>query len=148
MDSPTKTQERTHEIVRHICAEHPDAFAFWIMVCDASMTIDHIADNDELDRSAAVEAIKALLIDLPQNEFFIAHRAALLPVMSNALSAWEFSNKPAAPKVKAFDVYTEIPATLAFIIGGRALVDRHIPELRAIHLLNMQEDDAKDGGKK
>ena len=87
-------------------------------------------------------------MEAPLNPFFNKYKESLIPVIVNAISSWEYSNEQGAPKYKAFDIYTETACTIAFLIGGKEAVDKHIPEFRRLEWQICQEDDAIDGGKK
>lgn len=131
-----------------LCGEDAYALQFWYGLCETVLTWDHIIDEEEVDPAMAHRAFKYLLIDAPLNPFFEKYKDCLVPVILNAVSAWEFSNEDDAPKIKAYDIYTEVACTMAFILGGREAVEKQIPEIRRLQWQNCQEDDLVDGGKK
>ncbi len=148
MEDPTETQVAIQARMTEICGDNLFALQFWQGLCDSVLTWDHITDDQEVDKTQAHRAFTYLLVDAPLNPFFDKYKESIVPVIMNAVSAWQFSNEDGAPKIKAFDIYTEIACTMAFIIGGREAVEKHIPEIRRLQWQNCQEDDALDGGSK
>ena len=147
----TPTQVLIWEKMDVICQKDPAALDFYKGLCDTVLTWDHIIDSDtpwEDEKEMANRTFHFLLIDAPLNTFFIKHKESLVPVLMNAISAWHFSNEDRVPKIKAYDIYTEVACTIALILGGRLAVEEHIPELRRLQWKNCQEDDLVDGGKK
>ena len=148
LEEPTETQIEIQKKMVEICGDNLYALQFWQGICDAVLTWDHIEDGLEVDQQMAHRAFSYLLLDAPLNRFFDKYKESIVPVLVNAVSSWQFSNEDGAPKIKAFDIYTEIACTMAFIIGGRKAVDKYIPEIRRLSWQNCQEDDLKDGGDK
>jgi len=148
MYDPTPTQKQIWELMQVICEKEPKALSFYEGLCDSVATWDHIEDDEPIDKEGASRAFHFLLVDAPLNEFFVKYRDSLVPVIMNAISSWHFSNEEGTPKIKAYDIYTEVACTIALILGGRQAVEQHIPVLRRIQWKNCQEDDLVDGGKK
>ena len=148
MNEHTETQLTIQNTMVEICGKNVHAIEFWMGLNDAVMTWDHIVDEEEINKTWADRGFKFLLIDAPMNPFFTQYRDSLVPVILNAVSAWEFSNEDGAPKIKAYDIYTEVACTMAYILGGRQMVDKYVPEIRRLQWQNCQEDDLADGGKK
>jgi hypothetical protein len=144
----TETQLAIWRKMEEICKGDEDAFKFYNGLCDSVLTWDHIIDDESVDPETAERAFQFLLLDAPLNPFFQRYKDSLVPVIMNAVSSWKFSNGQGAPKIKAYDIYTEVACAIAFILGGREAVEKHIPELRQMQWQNCQEDDATDGGKK
>lgn len=144
----TPTQITIWQHMEKICEGNPDALAFYAGLSDAVLTWDHIVDDDGVEKDMANRAFNFLLVDAPMNPFFDQYKAALVPVIMNAISAWHFSNKEGSPKYKAYDIYTEVACTMAFILGGRQAVEKHIPAMRELQWKNCHEDDLVDEGKK
>lgn len=140
--------EKDFEIeMRAICANEPLAFDWFYSMVDAVMTWDHIIDDDPVDKERADKAFRSLILGWPINSWFLKYREILVPIMSNCLSSWRFSNEEDA-KIKSYDFMTEIPCAIAFILGGQSLVDRHIPNIRRLAFKRFKEDELEDGGKK
>ena len=144
----TPTQIIIWDKMDAICRDNPAALSFYQGLCETVLTWDHIIDDEEVEKEMANRAFHFLLIDAPLNPFFTKHKESLVPVLMNAISAWHFSNEDTVPKIKAYDIYTEVACTIALILGGRQAVEEHIPELRRLQWQNCQEDDLADGGKK
>ena len=68
---------------------------------------------------------------------------ALGPVIRNAVNAWEFSRR-GGRKRWAWEFYTEVPCTMAGLIGGQPLVDDAMPGIRMLVERLMAEDEARD----
>jgi hypothetical protein len=145
---PTVNQQLAVNLVTEMCGDRQDAAAYVFMFWDFALGWDHVVDGDPIDMETYDRAMKNALLLLPCNTFFIENRMTLIPVMSAVIGAWQHSNKDGAPKIKAFDIYTEIPSVVAYLLGGQTLVDQYIPKLREVMQTVCKEDDLKDGGKK
>ena len=144
----TESQIEIQDRMEVICEDNVYALQFWRGLCDSVLTWDHIQDDDPVDKRTEYRAFNFVLVEAPLNTFFNKYKESLIPVIVNAISSWEYSNEQGAPKYKAFDIYTETACTIAFLIGGKEAVDKHIPEFRRLEWQVCQEDDAIDGGKK
>lgn len=140
--------QRYLDQVRQMCGANEQAFVWFLAVLETATVWDHCIDGDGVAPAMADRVFTALTTEWPLNDWWLQHRAALVPALVAARSAWRWSNRPAAPKFKAYDIYTEIPATMAWLIGGNALVERAIPTIRELAFALMHEDEARDGGKK
>lgn len=128
-----------HRLMQEMCRPAPEAYLWWNALADLAMAVDHILDGDPFDPSQFREAICRWVLDVPANKFWDTNKVLLLPVMVNAFDAWMHSNT--GPKIKSCDVYTETAATIAWIIGGRDHVQKHLPAIReAITELSKQDD--------
>lgn len=142
----TETEKEIENIIRAICISEPHAITWFYSFVDFVMTWDHIIDDDPIDKNRADKVMREVLLDWPLNPWFLKYREILVPVISNCVSAWDFSNKE-NKKIKAYDFMVEVPATIAFILGGRSAVDQYLPELRRLSMKRMDEDELEDGGK-
>lgn len=142
------TQKAIESLLKEMLQEHPHAFEWVKDLFNASLLWDHIVDRDDIDVDAADDSFMAMWVRWPLNPFFDKFKHVLVPVVVNAISAWKWSNAPGTPKIKAFDIYNEVPCTVAFLCGGQPMVDQYIQRLRDINYVNQMEDDERDGGKK
>lgn len=118
-------------LLQEMCGpDHPDACAWLQQLLCLTVTWDHIRDNDPIDKQVAATAFEAALLDWPANEFWQAHRMILRPVLANAISAWLHSDR--GERIKAYDVYSEVPCAVAFLLGGVRLLAAYSPRLRAL----------------
>lgn len=139
-----KLEDQYNGLLLDLCKNTPGAAAWVQSLWEILLTWDHIEDGDAVDRAVANRAFEALMLHWPQNPFFNANKERLLPVMFNAVSAWRHSNA-GGPANKGWDFYTEIPCTIAAIIGGMQAVNHYVPRLRALAERIHAEDDKEDG---
>lgn len=142
--------QRYIELVAKLCEPAPGALEWFLDLLDVALVWDHLADGeaDAEDAKRADRMFEAIVTRWPVNPFYKAHSTLLIPTLAAAISAWRFSNQPGAPKLKAYDLYTEVPAVMALIIGGMPRVDEFLLAIRECSLHRMEEDEQEDGGKK
>jgi len=145
---PKNANEEYLEIMRQLCQQTPGSFEWFSDLLEAGLVWDHIVDGDTLDVAMADRVFVALVTRWPLNPWWTRNAVVLVPVLINAISAWRWSNQKNAPKDRAYDIYTEVPATMAFLIGGQAAVDHYLPRLRDLAQARLIEDEQEDGGKK
>lgn len=137
-------------LVAKLCEPAPGALKWFLDLLDIGLVWDHLVD-DEIEADDVTRAnrmFEAILTRWPLNPFYSKNATLLIPPLAAAISAWRFSNQPGAPKLKAYDVYTEIPMVMALIIGGMPRVNEFSIAIRECSLHRMVEDDEEDGGKK
>lgn len=80
--------------LRAICKDDPAAVSFCQMIVEAAHFLDDVADGDhDLPRRTVEAAAQMILVDLPGNAFFAAHRASLAAVMTVAVTNWSVANE-------------------------------------------------------
>lgn len=144
----SEANQRYLGLVRQMCGVQQAAFAWFLCVLELATVWDHCIDGDGVAPAMADRVFTAVTTEWPMNEWWLTHRAALVPALVAARSAWRWSNRPDAPKFKAYDLYTELPAVMAWLIGGNALVETALPGIRECALALLAEDERRDGGKK
>lgn len=145
---PTEANKELLAIKEKICASDPYALQ-WLEQCrDTMMVIDHIYDKDEFSPEDVVRVLKHITVDWGINPFYRKNCVVLSVVILNAISSWEFSNIEGFPKFKAYDILTELATSVAFILGGHDMVNKHIPRFRELAYILYAEDEDRDGGKR
>ena len=121
--------------VNVICSDSPWACRWLHQALNASQVWDNCVDqNDKPNPDQADGVFMALITEWPMNPWFNANKAILVPVMVNAISAWRFSDSDKRARQRAYDVGTELICTTAYLLGGQALVDKHLPDVRRLCL--------------
>lgn len=144
----TQTNRDFLALVQQICQSEPLAYKWFHQIIEAALVWDHLVDGEAIDPQMANRVMSALITEWPLNGFVQRYAQTLIPVIVNAISAWKHSYEKDEPKIKALDIYSEIPTTIAFILGGMEMVNHYSPQIRAfVHKL-AAEDFARDGGKK
>ena len=144
----TQTHEQYNELVEEICWPDTQAARWVSQVREAANMWDHIIDEDELDREQANRVMMALVTEWGLNSFYTKYAHILTPLMALAVDSWKWSNKESSPKLSAFQIYTDIPLAVAYILGGQERVDGFSEKLRDTVLKMMEEDEIRDSGKK
>lgn len=71
----------------------PPAAVEWLMgMWRAAQFFDDLADGEPVERAAVDAAIFDLLVDLPRNPFFVAHREALSLAVATQALKWQASD--------------------------------------------------------
>lgn len=131
-----------------ICAPNAQAYKWVTQVVETALVWDHVIDNDPIDYHMTDRAFKALLTEWAINPFWTANAHSLLPTISSSISNWQCSYLDEMCKDRAYSIYEDVPAAVAFILGGQARVDQFLPRLRVLVKHLRREDDARDGAKK
>jgi hypothetical protein len=126
-------------VMAEMLVGHPAAIEWVVEACDLAMTWDHIIDGDPIDTEVATRAFEATLFHWPYNPFWQRNAASLTPVLSNAVAAWKSGNR-----LKEFDLYSELPCAVAYLVGGRPLVEAYSPRIRKLTDELIAEDNLKD----
>jgi len=136
----TPLHEQYNLMLKEMCGNTPGAFQWLSQLWDVIMTWDHIVDGDELDLAKADRAFENMLLIWPGNPFWNQNAARLIPVLINAVAAWRYANN-IGDNTRAYDVYTEVPCTVAAIIGGAAAVRKYSTPIRVLVDKARKEDD-------
>lgn len=145
----TETDKELSAIMSEICASDEHALKWFDQFKECIMFFDHVYDDDGgYPKSEIVRVMKHMIVDWGINPFYRRNSILLSTVILNCISAWEFSNLPEYPKFKSYDGYGELATTIAFMLGGHELVDKHIPRLRELVYKLYLEDELRDNYKK
>lgn len=131
-----------------VCEGHPDALAWWESLKGAVLTWDHIVDGDEVDVALADQSFVSLMVDWSKNPFWRAYQGILSASLFTSIQAWRWSNKPDAPKIKAYDIYTNTASLIAYLLHPRHKAEEFSAEIHDLNRKLCEVDDAMDGGKK
>lgn len=75
------------------CKGNADAVRLCLDLVKITDIWDDLIDGDKLVSGARIDAaFMRMLVELPANDFFVAHRARLLPVMVSAILNWKIAN--------------------------------------------------------
>lgn len=116
------------------------AALFLLAITDAAHAWDDVVDGDrELERAVLAQAFQALVLEIPANAFYRAHRASLDPLIQQAAVNWlvatDIERDASAPKHVAYilrSTYIDLIAHVALLTGGplwAQLVCRRVREL-------------------
>lgn len=144
----TNKQDEFLSLVSSMCFDNFEANKWLKQWFQVTMTWDHIVDDDEIDKGMAENAFLAMTLDWPLNPFFEKYKGILVPALCASIHSWKFSNKETSPKWAAFQCYTSVPLTVAFLLGGYARSVEYADRIHTLMWEICQEDDKKDGGKK
>jgi len=67
----------------------PDALRWLDDLWNAIQVLDDVADGDPINRADLDRAIFALLVDMPDNQFFVKNRLTLLPALAAMVLKWK-----------------------------------------------------------
>ncbi|HXC41317.1 MAG TPA: hypothetical protein VN667_20465 [Burkholderiales bacterium] len=127
-----------HEFMRLVFKGNQDA----INLIDNVRVISHVWDdvvdgNPRLTREQVSDAFMLALVTLPDNPFYVQHRAALRGVMTVGALNWKIANQfergNAEERVLAHVLrysIADICVLIAHLIGGPDWAEQHGPELR------------------
>ena len=136
------------DVVRELCAGTPEAWLWYESLLETALVWDHLLDGDGVALELADRVLSALVLDWPRNRWWQAHAPVLLPVLFAALSAWRESNTPDAAKEKAYDIYTEVPTAMAWILHGRQVAAEYSARLRPLARAILADDEIADNQRK
>lgn len=72
----------------------PDDAVLWLIdMWETIQTFDDLVDSDQVDRAALNDLIWRVLVRLPDNTFFRAHQASLLPIVGLCILKWQASDQ-------------------------------------------------------
>lgn len=131
-----------------MCQPNQSAFVFLVQVIGAALTWDHLIDDDAVDKGLLDQVFKSMFTEWPINPFVVQFGQSLVPTISSCISDWQYSYMDGASKDCAYSIYTDLPAAVAFILGGQQKVDQFMPRIRRLVAKLREEDDVKDGFKK
>ncbi len=120
-----------------------DAAHLLLLLTDAAHAWDDVVDGDKpLDRGALDRAFQALVLDIPANPFYRAHRDRLEPLIQQAAINWKVATaieREPGPKHVAYILrssYIDLIGQVALLTGGPAWA---IEVTRRVRELNQDE---------
>lgn len=125
------------------------AYEFLDIVMEAVEFADDLVDGDkEISRERILGNMTALMIRLPNNEFFLAHRGYLTPFIIQTYHAWRDSellknSEDERHKMLAFslrDYSLELYHAAAFCVGGWKHLENISIEMRKFFALETYEE--------
>jgi hypothetical protein len=118
-------QKAYYQLLADMCGATSLGRSAYLWLCawlNLTLTWDHIQDNDPICKATANDALEAVLLDWPANEFWRACGLVLQPVLSATIAAWRTSDGLHGDRYEAWQAYTNVPLAVAQCLGGRALV--------------------------
>lgn len=111
-----------------------DAFHFWDDLIDR----DNVLEDSDIDRNCY-----AMLVELPMNPFWNAHRQVLMPLVITAIHNWKLANRTERnveessrdDKIVAFVIrssYVDILVMCCHLIGGFSWAQAWAEKIRAV----------------
>ena len=92
MNRPPWSGEQPGELLR-MCCGNADAARLVVDLARISHVYDDLIDGDKPKNDDAVhEAMWKALIDIPSNPFYLANRAAFLPILATGILNWRAAN--------------------------------------------------------
>lgn len=126
-------------VVAEICGKNEPAREWLSELWALTFLWDHVVDGDLVNIAQAELALEAVTLKWPLNAFYQKFGAALVPVLSNALSAWRDGGRE-----REYDIYTEAALAVALCLGGKEWAKQFSPRVRALAKQMRMEDDRKD----
>lgn len=88
----TNTEAMAEHLIKTL--NLPQSAAEWLMMLwNAIQVFDDVADGDAVERKDLDGVIWNTLVAMPQNQFFAANSAALLPLVSSMILKWQASDR-------------------------------------------------------
>lgn len=120
------------DILIAVAKGNPGALEFLRVFARRAHWIDDVADGDKLDAGARYGSHEIAkhesewLLTLSSNQFFLAHRAQLVPAMVLALNAWKDSHRFTGTERDVIKgQWHEVVWLVAFLVGG----SRHLHDV-------------------
>lgn len=126
--------------LKELCGDDQNAYDWLVQIIQIALVWDHIVDGDTMDRKRADEAITNVVLQWPVNPFLRNNAPSLVPVMAASVNAW----RSGISRDLDYSVYRELPAAVAFIIGGSKRVEAFMPKINMLVQQLRLEDDARD----
>lgn len=138
--NPTPVQIAYFETLQEICKDNKLAYRWLWQAIGCATIFDHVMDDDLIDKTHFEGVFKGVLLEWGVNDFYRKNSMFLAPTLAACLSAWQHSSNTA----KHYDIYTELPCAVAFLLGGQERIDLYMPRLRALADKLKEEDDERD----
>lgn len=144
----TLANDKYFRMMEEMCGSNAHAYRWFYQLIEVVNAWDHLVDGDELSAPEIDRAFTSAVLEWGMNPFYHQFAHVLIPACVAAVSSWKWSNWAGSPKIKAYDIYTEIPTIIAFLLGGQERVDRFIPDIRSVVFEMHNEDEERDNGAK
>tara|TARA_R110000823_G_scaffold288191_2_gene406390 strand:+ start:303 stop:734 length:432 start_codon:yes stop_codon:yes gene_type:complete len=135
-------EERVAEAVKLCAGGNREAHLYLNIICRSARLIDNLFDNlNKWQDEDTYDLSHLLLVELPDNPFFIANRHSLLPLHLVALNAWKDSNswetEEGVKRTYALvirDTLTEVGLMVAHLVGGRDYLEEVSLKVRELFI--------------
>ena len=135
-------EERVAEAVKLCAGGNREAHLYLNIICRSSRLIDNLFDDlNKWQDEDTYDLSHLLLVELPDNPFFIANRHSLLPLHLVALNAWKDSNswetEEGVKRTYALvirDTLTEVGLMVAHLVGGRDYLEEVSLKVRELFI--------------
>ena len=120
-------EEKVAEAVKLCAGGNREAHLYLNIICRSARLIDNLFDDlNSWQDEDTYDLSHLLLVELPDNPFFMANRHSLLPLHLVSLNAWKDANSwETAEGVRRTyalvirDTITELGLMVAHLVGGR-----------------------------
>jgi hypothetical protein len=135
-------EDKVAEAVKLCAGGNREAHLYLNIICRSARLIDNLFDDlNKWQDEDTYDLSHLLLVELPDNPFFIANRHSLLPLHLVALNAWKDSNSwDTAEGVKRTyalvirDTLTELGLMVAHIVKGRDYLEEISLKVRELFI--------------
>ena len=135
-------EKRVAEAVKLCAGGNREAHLYLNIICRSARLIDNLFDDlNKWQDEDTYDLSHLLLVELPDNPFFIANRHSLLPLHLVALNAWKDANSwETAEGVKRTyalvirDTLTELGLMVALLVGGRDYLEEVSLKVRELFI--------------
>jgi hypothetical protein len=135
-------EERVAEAVKLCAGGNREAHLYLNIICRSSRLIDNLFDDlNSWQDEDTYDLSHLLLVELPDNPFFMANRHSLLPLHLVSLNAWKDANSwETAEGVRRTyalvirDTITELGLMVAHLVGGRDYLEEVSLKVRELFI--------------
>jgi len=135
-------EDKVAKAVELCAGGNREAHLYLNVICKAARFIDDLFDEkDKWTGEKTYDLAFLLLVELPDNPFFIANRHTLLPLHIVALNAWKDANswEDAGDTKRTYalvirDTLTELGLMTAFLTGGKDHLEKVSLTVRELFL--------------
>lgn len=142
-----KSSQEYLALLSEMCGPERHAYVWMEQLVRTALVWDHFIDKDAVNPDLVNYVMESLVTEWPLNPFLRKYAESLIPTVVAAISAWKFSYTEGVPKDFAYNVYSDVPAAVAFIIGGNKKVQQYMPRIRNLVKTLCADDMKRDGGK-
>ncbi len=136
--------EKVAEAVKLCAGGNREAHLYLNIICRSARLIDNLFDDlNSWQDEDTYDLSHLLLVELPDNPFFMANRHSLLPLHLVSLNAWKDANSwETAEGVRRTyalvirDTITELGLMVAHLVGGRDYLESVSLKVRELFIKN------------
>ena len=137
-------EEKVAEAVKLCAGGNREAHLYLNIICRSARLIDNLFDDlNSWQDEDTYDLSHLLLVELPDNPFFMANRHSLLPLHLVSLNAWKDANSwETAEGVRRTyalvirDTITELGLMVAHLVGGRDYLESVSLKVRELFIKN------------